>query len=214
MKVVLLKDADIGDRGNIIEVKAGFARNFLFPEGIALEANKGNRKHVEIITLQQKKKLEKEKTDVRKLADKLNAMPEKVFKVKGSEDGKLFGSVTNIQIADELSQELGITISHRKVGIRNIKEVGLVEVPIKFTFGIIGQAKIKVELEVVKQKEEQRGLKKKARKSKKDDASTSSAQDEDTLEETPAGPEPSQGASPVDTEKVEEAKPEKKSEET
>lgn len=131
MKVILRKDFDqVGQIGDIVDVKDGFARNFLIPRNIAFAAQKGNMRALE----EEKKQLDKKKIKEMQGAEKLSAELEKVsvtIPVKVGEEDKIFGTVTNQMIADSL-KEKGYDIDRRKIDIpEQIKSLGIYSVNIK-----------------------------------------------------------------------------------
>lgn len=131
MKVVLIKDLEgYGVFGDVINVKDGFARNYLIPRGIALPATEGNLKHVKSIISQRARKLQREKEKAQELAKKLEGIVLEIFRQVG-EKGKLFGSVTPQDIAQAL-KEKGFDVDRKKVMLRNpIKDVGIYTVVLK-----------------------------------------------------------------------------------
>jgi len=131
MKVVLIKDLEgYGVFGDVINVKDGFARNYLIPRGIALPATEGNLKHVRSIISQKARKLQREKEKAQELAKKLEGFVVEITRQVG-EKGKLFGSVTPQDIAQAL-KERGFDIDRKKVMLRNpIKDVGIYTVVLK-----------------------------------------------------------------------------------
>lgn len=142
MKVILKQDVEsVGTIGDIVEVKNGYARNYLIPQGIALEATPSNLKRIE----QEKKTLElqknREKKAAEQLANKLNNVSVTISVSVGEED-KLFGSVTSQDIVDAL-KEKGFEIDKRKVILDEpIKVLGIYSVPIKLHSDV--EAKVKV----------------------------------------------------------------------
>jgi large subunit ribosomal protein L9 len=164
VEVILLKDTEFGDKGATVKVADGFARNYLFPGLLAVEKTASNARHVATIEQQRAKKLAREKAEVEAQVKKVAEAPVIALKVKGREDGALFGSITHAQIAELISEHIGITIDRRRVMLRNIKEAGTYEVPLKMTFGLTATAKIKVEIEVEKKDEDKKTLKRKPRK--------------------------------------------------
>ncbi len=131
MKVILRKNFEQhGQIGDIVDVKNGYARNFLIPRNIAYAAQKGNLKSLE----EEKKALEKKKQKELTAAEKLAAELEKVsvtIPVKVGEEDKIFGTVTNQMIADSL-KEKGFDIEKRKIDIPEaIKSLGIYSVNIK-----------------------------------------------------------------------------------
>ncbi|GBR73413.1 50S ribosomal protein L9 [Candidatus Termititenax aidoneus] len=150
MEVILLQDTEYGDKGAVVKVSGGYARNFLFPHRLAVPNNAGNLRHVESIAAQRQKKIEKEKQEVQAVADKINGADEIEIKAKGSENGQLFGAITHQQIADALNASLGTQIDRRRVQLKSVKEAGKYNVPVKLTFGITATAKLKVTAEADK----------------------------------------------------------------
>jgi large subunit ribosomal protein L9 len=150
MEVILLQDTEYGDKGAVVKVRGGYARNFLFPHRLAVPNNSGNLRHVEDIAAQRQKKIEKEKQEVQSLADKINGAEEIEIKAKGGENGQLFGAITHQQIADALNASLGTQIDRRRVQLKSVKEAGKYSVPVRLTFGITAAAKLKVTAEVDK----------------------------------------------------------------
>jgi len=147
MKVILIADVEaIGKRGEIKEVKDGFARNFLFPKKFAIEATQGNLK----VWGQQKhaikKKEDKERTEAASLADKLHGAI-CIIPVKVGEEDKLFGSVTSQNISDSLAK-LGFEIPKRDIELYSpIKTLGIHEVPVKLHHDVT----INIRVEVIKE---------------------------------------------------------------
>ncbi|MCS6958238.1 MAG: 50S ribosomal protein L9 [Aquificaceae bacterium] len=131
MKVVLIKDLEgYGVFGDVINVKDGFARNYLIPRGIALPATESNLKHVRGIITHRARKLQREKEKAVQLAKKLEGLMVEVFRQVG-EKGKLFGSVTAQDIAQAL-QEKGFDVDRKKVMLKNpIKDMGIYTVTLK-----------------------------------------------------------------------------------
>ena len=131
MKVVLREDMDnLGHRGDVVGVKAGYARNYLLPRGLALEATPGNLKIIE----HQKKvwavREEKEVEEARAIAARMGNVSLAVTK-KAGDTGTLYGSVTTSEIADLLAKD-GFEIDRRRISLREpIKALGVYEVPIK-----------------------------------------------------------------------------------
>ncbi|MDP2984290.1 MAG: 50S ribosomal protein L9 [Candidatus Latescibacter sp.] len=142
MKLILRENVKgTGTAGEIIEVKPGFARNYLIPRGLAYMATNSNIKIFDFEKHQKMKKVELQFVE----AEKKKAELEKVSlttTVKVSEDGRLFGSVTQQNISD-LLKEKGYDINHRKIILDEpIKELGVYEVGISLAPGI--EALIKV----------------------------------------------------------------------
>ena len=146
MKVVLLQDVkSLGKRGELVTVSDGYARNFLFPRGLAKEANAQAMN--ELRNAEQSKKFKRD-TEVA-AAEKAKAELEGakfVMKAKGGESGKLFGSITPKEISAEIKRQKGIDIDRRHIVLkREIKTVGEYEVEIKLYTGISAMVTVSVE---------------------------------------------------------------------
>lgn len=147
MKVILLEDVkNVGKKGEIKEVKPGYARNSLIPKKLAIEANAQNLKQWEEEEAAKKELYEKNT----KLAEQTKKDLEKeVIKMqfKGGSTGKLFGSVTNIDIAQKLKEQKNIELDKRKIELKNtIKQAGIYNVKVKL-YGPV-EANIKIEVVV------------------------------------------------------------------
>ena len=149
MEVILLKDLDgIGTEGDVVDVKPGYARNFLVPRGIALRASKSNLGILkERIRIKKSRENKAEKV-IQKLSEKLTKTSITI-EVKAGEEEKLFGSVTAQDIQNSL-EEQGITIKKSTISITEpIKSLGMYNVPIKLSAEIAVDIKvyvIKIEL--------------------------------------------------------------------
>lgn len=131
MKVILLKYVyKQGVAGEIIDVADGYARNFLIPRGLAAPATEGELRRAT-------KLREKAATERAKLENQLNELArtidgvELVFGRRAATTGKLFGSVTTQEIADELMKQTGIDINRRRISQQQIREIGTHEVPVR-----------------------------------------------------------------------------------
>jgi len=131
MKVILVKDVEgLGFFGDIVNVKDGYAMNYLIPRGLALPATEGNIRHIQTILAQKERKLLREKKKAEELAKKLEGVVIEIRKPAG-EGGKLFGSVTAADIVNAL-KEKGIEIERKNVVFYHpIKEVGVFPVKIR-----------------------------------------------------------------------------------
>ncbi|NTW83276.1 MAG: 50S ribosomal protein L9 [Chlorobiaceae bacterium] len=144
MKIILRKDvATLGDTGEVVTVKNGYANNFLIPQGIAIRATEGTLKALETEKKQQAKKVELQRKNARELAQKIEQMTLKVF-AKAGESGKLFGTVTSADIAEALKSQ-GIDIDRRKITLEApIKALGKYDADAK----IFSDVSVKVHFEV------------------------------------------------------------------
>ena len=144
MEVILQKDVDeLGLEGDIVNVAKGYARNYLMPYGFALEATAQNMKALEL----QRKKIEVKRLKGMQDAEKLRErMAEIVINIsqKAGEEGKLYGSVTTMEIAGRLEAQ-GIEIDRRKITLEKpIKEVGEYTIPVRIYPKVTGSIKVVV----------------------------------------------------------------------
>ncbi len=147
MELILREDVpNLGTTGDIVKVRPGFARNYLLPRGMAVVADPKNRGELEH---QKRVAAEKRERDQRKatvLADKLSAQRISIT-ARAGDEGKLFGSVTNIDIERELA-ERGFSIDRRRIRLEEpIKSIGEYEVPIHVMSGIIAKVPVVIEPE-------------------------------------------------------------------
>ena len=145
MKVILKADIKgVGKKGEVINASDGYARNFLFPKNLAIEAN--NENMLELKARQNSVKYQKnqEKEKAIKIADKLSKILLKI-QVKAGENGKIFGGVSSKEIANELEKQYKIIIDKKKIDLKEtIKTLGINVVEIKLFEGVIGKLKIDV----------------------------------------------------------------------
>lgn len=143
MKVVFLQDVKgQGKLGEIKEVSDGYARNFLIPKGLAVEATKTRIKEIEERNEKQRKTQERERNEALKLQQILNGKSVTIKARTGTGD-KLFGAVTPKEIADTIQQQLKISIDRKKIELPEpIKHIG--EYPVKIKVYPSIQAEIKV----------------------------------------------------------------------
>lgn len=144
MKVILQKDIpNLGDAGDIKDVADGYARNYLLPKKLVLLANESSKKAIEHQTKLIKLKKEKRKKESEKIADGLNGIEISIGAQVG-EEGKLFGSVTSMDIAEKI-KEKGFVIDKRKIQLdAPIKQEGEFEVVIKLEEGLNATIKVSV----------------------------------------------------------------------
>jgi len=144
MEIILQKDIDeLGLEGDIINVTRGYARNYLIPKGLGIEATPQNLKAFEL----KKKKIEVKRLKAKEDALRLKQLVEGIlikFSHKAGEEGKLYGSITTMDIADRLEQE-GILIDRRKIVLdRPIKTLGEFDVPVKLYPEVSGSLRVVV----------------------------------------------------------------------
>lgn len=144
MKVVLKDDVkNVGKIGQVVDVADGYARNYLVPRGLAVEANTKNIKSLEHEKRTIQEKAKKIKNSTQDLAHKISTMT-LVIKANAGEEGKLFGSITTMDIAELLRNE-GIEIDKKKISLDEpIKRLGSYSVNIKLHPEISTQVNIQV----------------------------------------------------------------------
>lgn len=143
MKVILLEDVkNVGKKGAIINAKDGYARNFLFPKNLAIEATDVNLKNLENAKKQKEAKEKEMLEEAKKLEEKLMQITI-VIKTKTGENGKLFGSITTKELAEILEKEHGFEFDKKKLELDDaIKSVG--EYFVKVRLHPMVNAKVKV----------------------------------------------------------------------
>lgn len=145
MKVILSKDVKgQGKKGDLINVSDGYARNFLLPKGLAVEATNQNMNVLNGKKASEAHKKEVEIAEAKKTAEKLKTIVVK-FNAKAGENGKLFGSITSKEIAEKLKDEYNITVDKRKIILADgIKTAGTFDVEIKVYTEIMASVKVVV----------------------------------------------------------------------
>ncbi|HEY8602519.1 MAG TPA: 50S ribosomal protein L9 [Thermomicrobiales bacterium] len=119
MKIVLTQDVEkLGAAGTLQEVKPGYARNYLIPKGFAKAATAGMIKQVAEQQAAEQRRIAKQEVAMQSLANRIQGM-RLTFTARAGETGRLFGSVTNADIAEELTRQLGEEIDRRKVDTGN-----------------------------------------------------------------------------------------------
>ncbi len=145
MKVLLLRDVEhLGKAGEIKDVSGGFGRNYLLPKGFAVLATKSHIKQAEERLAAQRRRAEAARREAEALAAKLSELT-LTFTAKVGEQDRLYGSVTNADIAAKLREEVGIEIDRRKIMLEDpIKRTGEYEVPVELASGITATLKVVV----------------------------------------------------------------------
>jgi len=131
MDVLLCEDVDnLGQRGQVVKVRAGYGRNYLLPQGLAIQASAGNKRMLDEQRRLLAKREQREHQTATSESEKLQGL-ELRFDRRVGEHGILFGSVTALDIAEAL-KERGLTVERRRIGLReHIKEVGDYDIAIK-----------------------------------------------------------------------------------
>jgi large subunit ribosomal protein L9 len=147
MQIILQQEVDkLGTPGEVVEVAEGYARNFLLPRKLALEATPGNMKRLEKIRATFAKKEATEKQDAQRLAELLAAVSLE-FTRKAGENDQLFGSVTSADVSESLAAK-GFTVDKRKVVLVDpIKVIGEYEIPVKLHREVSATVKVAVRKE-------------------------------------------------------------------
>jgi len=145
MKVIFLKDAPKGKRGEVKEVADGYARNFLLPKGLALPATPSAIKAAKVLSDEKAESQARQREELGRIAQELEGK-ELHFKAKAGAKGRLHGAITTASIADELSRLTGFEIDKKKVELEEpLHHVGSHDVMINLGTGT--EAKIKVVIE-------------------------------------------------------------------
>ncbi len=147
MQIILQEDVEkLGNRGELVEVAEGYARNFLLPRKLGLEATAGNLKRLERMRAHFAKKEATEKDAAQKQGEQLAAVSLE-FTRKAGENDQLFGSVTSLDVAEALAGK-GFEIDRKKIVLAEpIKVMGDYEVPVKLHRAVIVNVKVAVKKE-------------------------------------------------------------------
>jgi large subunit ribosomal protein L9 len=141
-EIILQQDIEnLGEAGEVVDVKPGYARNYLLPRGLAIPATEGNVKRIE----QERRRLDRARTRERDQAEELSqqlADRSLSFSVRAGEEGRLFGSVTSTDIADRLAEE-GIEVDRRLIRLEEpIKELGVYRVAVELHADVRPELKV------------------------------------------------------------------------
>lgn len=136
MQVILIQDVDnLGQKNELVSVKNGYARNFLIPQKFAVEASNSNLKQLDERLKVAKVKEEKMMAEIAKVVEVLKAAPVKIGAKTGT-SGKIFGSVTGVQIARAIKEQKGYEIDRRRIHIvGDVKELGTYKARLDFGKG-------------------------------------------------------------------------------
>lgn len=152
MKVILKEDmANLGETGDVVDVKPGYARNYLLPQGLAYEASPANLRRIEEEKRKAEEKAKRDYLEARRRASQLEGAS-LVFEMRAGEgdDGKLFGSVTSADVAARLNEQgtLDFELDRRLVQLDEpIKALGAYEVPIRLHTDVVVGVDVRVERE-------------------------------------------------------------------
>lgn len=145
MKVILLADVKgQGKKGQMVNVSDGFARNFLFPKNLAVEANANNINLMNQKKASDERKIERERAEAQAVAEKMKDSPV-VISAKAGNAGRLFGSVTSSDVASALKKQFGIEIDRHKIVMDdNIKQFGTYQFKVKLFTDVAGTVTVTV----------------------------------------------------------------------
>ncbi|GAB4456336.1 MAG: hypothetical protein Kow00120_25680 [Anaerolineae bacterium] len=148
MKVILKQDVyKHGVAGEVVNVSDGYARNYLIPQGLAIKATPGNMRQAESLRKEAAARRARLFNELKGVAEQIEGL-ELRFAVKAGETGKLYGSVTMQDIADKISEELGIEVERRRVGEQNsLRELGVHSVPVRLAAHLAPRVKVVVHRE-------------------------------------------------------------------
>ena len=146
MKVILLKDIKgTGKKDQIIEASDGYARNFLFPKGLAKEANAANLNAVANQKSAEKHREEVKRQEALETSKKIAGKTIRI-EARGAEGGRLYGSVTSQEIAAALEKQYGVKVEKRRIEVANIRNAGDFTVSVWLYAGVTAEMTAKVEV--------------------------------------------------------------------
>ncbi len=144
MKVILTQDVKgLGKKGEMVSASDGYARNFLFPKKLAMEANSQAMSELKNREAAEKHRISVEVAAANEAKAKLEGKTVKLL-AKGGANGKLFGSVTSKDVAAEISKQFNITLDKKKVTVEDIKTFGTFPVEVKLYTGIVASLYVSV----------------------------------------------------------------------
>src|SRR5258707_855964 len=135
----------LGAESDQVKVAAGYARNFLFPQGMAIPLTGANKRRLEVL---RQRRAEREAHDLNTMTELAKSLQKLVcvIKVKTGDDGKMFGTVTNGMIADELKHQLEVTLDKKKIHVEHpIRALGEYDVELHLHAEVKGTLKVRVE---------------------------------------------------------------------
>jgi large subunit ribosomal protein L9 len=137
MKVLLVQDVDkLGSAGEVKEVSGGFGRNYLLPKGFAVLASRGQVKQAEDRLTAQRKRTDAARKDAEALAARISGQTLR-FTARVGELDRLYGSITNADIAEKIQSQLGIEVDRRKIDLdESIKRIGIYPIKIRLMAGL------------------------------------------------------------------------------
>ena len=145
MKVVLRADVDnLGNKGDIVDVADGYARNFLVPRGLALKATAGSQKQADAMRRNREVRDARDREAAQALAAQFEGRTITI-KARAGAEGRLFGSVTSVDVADAVHKQTGAEIDRRKINLDEpLKELGTVELPLRLHTDVVATLTVDV----------------------------------------------------------------------
>jgi large subunit ribosomal protein L9 len=154
MKVLLMQDVyKLGHAGDVKKVADGYGRNFLLPQGLAVLATPGALKSIERIRVKASATRELLNTELKGVAEKIQGMV-LTYTTKAGETGKLYGSITTAEIAEDITKQIGANIDRRQIESQPIRTVGEHKARIRLTIDLVPEVKIIVQREGEKEEVE------------------------------------------------------------
>jgi large subunit ribosomal protein L9 len=146
MKVVLRADVDnLGNKGDIVDVADGYARNYLVPRGLALKASPGSQKQADAMRRNREARDSRDREAAQALAAQFEGRTITI-KARAGTEGKLFGSVTSVDVADAVQKQTGAEIDRRKIHLDEpLKELGGVDLQVRLHTDVLANLHVEVE---------------------------------------------------------------------
>jgi large subunit ribosomal protein L9 len=146
MKVILQKPVDkLGVPGDVVDVADGYARNYLMPRGLAVRASKGGVKHVESLKRAHTTRVSQAQAEAQEVAGRLTISPIKV-RARVGEEGRLFGSVTGAELAEEIERQTGVKVNRHDVHLDEpIRSIGVHQVKVHLLADVDPVVQVEVE---------------------------------------------------------------------
>lgn len=146
MQVILLQDVkSLGKKGETVKVNDGYARNFILPKKLGLEASTKNLNDLKLQKANEEKKAQEILEEAKAFAENLKEK-EVIVKLKSGNDGKTFGSISTKEIANAAKEQLGFDIDKKKMHLAEpIRSLGVYNVPIRLHAKVTGELKVKVQ---------------------------------------------------------------------
>ena len=146
MDIILLKDMDkLGDKHSVVSVKPGYGRNYLIPQGVGVVANAVNRKKLDTLIAEEEARESARLEEYRSLAQQMEGKTLKTG-VKAGTTGKIFGSVTSVQVSQALKDQLGLEVERKKIVLpEEVKDLGTYQA----TINLHKEVSTKIEFELI-----------------------------------------------------------------